>query len=125
MCVPANEWKPENFQIIDNCIMLVKPINGITKITLPAAKLMPWQDALYHAYSLEKRGDWKIPKIDELQTILKIYGIMQINNKLKEAVWSLTTYSIYDTFAETLDFASKQVAPKDKNESLEVICIHY
>ena len=124
MCTSASVWNDDNFTIENNQITLSTPINNIKKITLPATKLMPWQHALEYAYLLEKRGYWKIPNIDELQTVLKIYGILGINNEIRNPVWS-RTQTAENPFDKALDFSNNQVLNKDKNEALEVICIHY
>lgn len=125
--ISANQWDPANFQIKPNHIMVVKPINGIAAITRPINKLMTWHEALNYAYSLSPKGDWKIPKIQELQTIFKIYGVNGLNNEITKPVWSSTTNSVNDPYALAFDFSTgKIVTPDtDKNDQLEVICIHY
>ena len=129
--ISANQWDLANFKIKDDHIMVVKPINGITKITFPAPKLMSWYDALFYSYSIKNCGCWKIPTIEELQTVFKIYGLVSINNPLwskpKTPVWSLNTESLTDPCAEALDFNTGKPLPTnpDKNSQLEVICVSY
>lgn len=115
-----NEWDLPNFRIKVNYILLAKPINGIAKITAPMKGLMPWKDAI------KPKDGWECPTIKELETIFKIYGILNINNNLDlkptKPVWSKEDNE-KEVNALAFDFSIGNKVSKNKNDLLEVIYI--
>ena len=125
--ISANQWDLANFKIIPAHIMVAEPINGIAAITTPINALMNLDEAQDYASSLEKGRVWEIPAIEELQTILSIYGILGLNNKLKKPVWSSTSDTYNNLCAQAFDFNTGKPVPTspNKNHQLEVICVSY
>ena len=118
----SNYLNPTNFVKRGSYFIVVHPNNnGITRISKPAEKYMPW------CHAMAPQSGWRLPTIEELKIIRQIYIILKPYYKdliVTERVWSSDQDPNNNLKALFLNFDSGQSASEDKNLPLEVIYVY-